>query len=127
MFARNSAAQAHTANINGQAVTVKPGETLLQAALEAGIAFPYSCRVGGCASCKCRLASGRVKELTETTYLLSDQELDDGYILACQSVPQSDLEVAVELSTSAVRQDIRGQITGQTRLTHDITRVDVQL
>jgi alkane 1-monooxygenase len=53
--------------------------------------------VGGCASCRCRLVEGRVRELTETAYLLSDQELDQGVILACQAVPRGDVRVEVEL------------------------------
>ena len=73
------------ARINGEPVAVQPGETLLHAALRHGIDFPHGCRVGGCASCKCRLVSGQVRELTETGYILSDEELDAGFILACQS------------------------------------------
>src|SRR5690606_34570474 len=39
----------------GQTFTAEPGETILQAALREGIRFPHSCRVGGCAACKCQL------------------------------------------------------------------------
>src|SRR5690242_8003938 len=69
-----------TAHINDRAIDVQPRETLLQAALRNGIDFPNSCRVGGCATCKCRLADGQVKELTETAYLLSDEEVERGFI-----------------------------------------------
>jgi alkane 1-monooxygenase len=86
-----------TATINGRTVVVGPRETLLQAALREGLAFPHGCRVGGCASCRCRLVDGQVRELTETAYLLSDQELDQGVILACQAVPRGDIRVEVEL------------------------------
>lgn len=78
-----------TARVNGVSLSVRPGETLLHAALSQGIDFPHSCRVGGCATCKCRLTQGRVKELTRTGYVLSYSELEQGYILACQSVPQA--------------------------------------
>ncbi len=86
-----------TARINGRSISVAPRETLLQAALREGIPFPHGCRVGGCASCRCRLVEGRVRELTETAYLLSDQELEQGFILACQSVPSGDVGVEVAL------------------------------
>jgi 3-phenylpropionate/trans-cinnamate dioxygenase ferredoxin reductase subunit len=86
-----------TAQVNGQPVTIQPGETLLQAALRSEIYFPHSCRVGACATCKCRLLSGRVKELTRSSYVLSDDELARGYILACQSVAQTDIEVEVDM------------------------------
>jgi Na+-transporting NADH:ubiquinone oxidoreductase subunit NqrF len=115
-----------TVHINDQAVTVQPRETVLRAALRNGIDFPSSCRVGGCGTCKCRLASGRVKELTETGYLLSAEEIDQGYILACQSVPESDLRIEVDLSRGAAR-GITGRVVSQTRETHDIVRLVVQL
>jgi ferredoxin len=92
-----------TAQVNGRAVPVAPRQTLLQAALREGLAFPHGCRVGGCATCKCRLLQGRVRELTETAYLLSDEELDRGFILACQSVPTTDVRVEVELDRVARR------------------------
>ncbi len=116
-----------TARINDQSITVAPDETLLTAALRQGIAFPHSCRVGGCANCKCKLVDGKVKELTETTYILSDQDLDEGYILACQSVPKGDIAVAVELPADARRQRVTGRVTGRERLTHDIARIEIQL
>jgi NAD(P)H-flavin reductase/ferredoxin len=115
-----------TARVNGKLVPVSPGETLLQAVLAGGLDFPNSCRVGGCATCKCRLVSGEVSERTETGYLLSAEELDAGYILACQSVPRTDVEIEVELSPHAARAHA-GTIVAQQPLTHDITRLTVQL
>lgn len=123
-FARRRAA---TALINGTAVVVEPRETLLQAALRQGIDFPHSCRVGGCASCKCRLVAGQVRELTETGYILSDEELDAGYILACQSLPRGDVRIEVDLSRAQARRQVRGRVVAQERLTHDITRLVIQL
>lgn len=116
-----------TATINGQAIRVEPKETLLTAALRAGIDFPHSCRVGGCAACKCKLLSGQVKELTETGYLLSDEELDQGYILACQSVPKNNIQVAVDMDAQRLRRRVHGRIIVQEKLTHDITHLTVQL
>lgn len=116
-----------SAQVNGAAVVVQPGETLLQAALNQGIDFPHSCRVGGCATCKCRLTQGRVKELTRTGYVLSDSELDQGYILACQSVPQTDVCIEVDMTNQHLRRCVSGKVVGQERLTHDITQIRIQL
>jgi NAD(P)H-flavin reductase/ferredoxin len=113
--------------INGRRVAVGRKETLLDAALRGGVDFPNSCRVGGCASCKCQLVSGRVKELTESAYILSDEEVKQGFILACQSVPLSDVSVKVELDRPALSRASSGHITAQHKLTHDITQLDVQL
>lgn len=116
-----------TATINGRAISVSPHETLLAAALRQGVAMPFSCRVGGCGTCKCRLVAGRVDEGTETGYVLSDEDIAQGGILACQSVPLTDVRITVDLAARPVRRSIAGRVVGQRRLTHDITALDVQL
>ncbi|GBF50408.1 flavodoxin reductase [Leptospira ryugenii] len=108
--------------INGAEIESQAGESILSAALRQGINFPHSCRVGGCATCKCKLEDGKVKELTETGYLLSDEELDQGYILACQSIPQSDVKIQVEN-----KETYTGHVLQQKILTHDICELTVQL
>jgi 3-phenylpropionate/trans-cinnamate dioxygenase ferredoxin reductase subunit len=127
LFGKKSNAAPATARINGQAITLQPKETLLQAALREGIEFPHSCRVGGCATCKCKLVSGQVKELTETGYILSEAELDQGYILACQAVPKGDVSIEVDLSAQKARQQVSGRVLRQDKLTHDITALTVRL
>lgn len=102
-------------------IVAEPGETVLQAALRNGVEFPNSCRVGGCGSCKCRLADGTVHERTETGYLLTGDELDQRYILACQSVATSDVRIEVELGAAA--RGVHGLVIAQDKLTHDITRL----
>jgi NAD(P)H-flavin reductase/ferredoxin len=104
-------------------------ETILHAALSQGIAFPHNCRAGGCGECKCRLVKGKVKELTDKSYLLSAEELRDNYVLACQSIPQGDVEVDVALrdaSTLVQAQTSPSRITHMAPLTHDILHVTVE-
>lgn len=127
MLSYRSKTTSFTAHVNGQPITVAAGETLLQAALRQGIDFPNSCRVGGCATCKCRLLEGKVKELTEASYILSDRDLDRRTVLACQSVPLSDIRIEVDLLPQAARRTVAGRVIGQDRLTHDITCLRVQL
>ncbi len=127
MFWRMSKPKAVTATINDQVITVEPKETLLQAALRQGVDFPYSCRVGGCATCKCRLLDGKVKELTRSDYILSDTELDQGYIIACQSVPRSDIRVAVAQGDGLALRSVSGRVVARESLTHDILELRIQL
>lgn len=112
-------------------IEVNGKETILNAALRQGIGFPHSCRVGGCATCKCRLMEGKVKELTESAYVLSEEELDQGYILACQSVPRSNLSIRLDpvgtANSDAVPRNVSGVVSGQRRLTHDICALTLQL
>jgi 3-ketosteroid 9alpha-monooxygenase subunit B len=73
-----------------------PAQTkLLDLLLEAGLAAPYSCREGACSACACRLVSGEVKMLNNE--VLEQEDLDDGIILACQSLPVTDtVEISYE-------------------------------
>jgi len=121
------AARIASANVE---LRVGSKETLLQAALNQGIAFPHDCRAGGCGACKCRLVKGKVRELTDKSYILSAEELRDNFVLACQSIPQSDIEVDVQLlEASTVAQTHRspGRITRLVPLTHDILHVALTL
>lgn len=127
MFSYRCKNTSFTAHINGQAITVATRETLLHAALRQGIDFPYSCRVGGCATCKCRLMEGKVRELTDASYILSDHDLDRRTVLACQSVPLSDIRIELELPLRSARRVVAGRVIGQDRLTDDITRLRIQL
>lgn len=103
-----------------------PNETVLNGALRAGIDFPHSCKVGGCASCKCQLVSGKVRELTDKAYLLSTEEIREGYILGCQSVPLSDVVVKLPVNPLA-HQHLEGTLVRQAELTHDISEVHIAL
>lgn len=132
MFTRlfRKTASSHTLRIApaGREVTVQANETLLQAALGQGLAFPHNCRVGGCGSCKCRLVSGKVRELTDKSYLLSAEEMRDNIILACQSVPRSDVEIEVQLLDDAsLPSSTVGTIERLERPVSDIALVTVAL
>ena len=114
-----------------QDVTIefRPNQTLLEAALENGIAYPHDCTVGTCASCKSRLRVGRVREATPFGYALSREELDAGYILACQAFPRDELTV-VELEPPSVDlppvEKYEASILITEPLTHDILKVTVR-
>ncbi len=66
---------------------------MLEAALAAGVNLPHSCKGGNCGSCRARLIEGKVVYPRGRTLGLTDAEVDAGYILLCQAVPESDLVV----------------------------------
>lgn len=66
--------------------------TILEQGEEAGLILPFSCRAGMCGRCKIKLESGEVEQLA--TDGLTQQEQDDGYILACSCLPKSDVVLA---------------------------------
>lgn len=106
--------------------TASANDSLLQTALNHGLAFPHNCRVGGCGECKCKLVSGQVKELTDKSYLLSADELRQNYILACQSLPRSDLRIEVALRAGVTQHPLvttRARILSVAPLTHDVVHL----
>jgi ring-1,2-phenylacetyl-CoA epoxidase subunit PaaE len=58
-------------------------ESILDAAARAGIDLPFSCKAGVCSTCRTKLVRGQVEMMQN--YALEDWELEQGFILACQS------------------------------------------
>ncbi len=59
------------------------GETVLDAAARAGLDLPFSCRAGVCSTCRTKVVRGEVA--MDQNYALEEWELEQGYVLACQS------------------------------------------
>jgi NAD(P)H-flavin reductase len=68
-------------------------ETILDAGLTAGVPIPNQCRSGECGSCKCQLVRGEVQRLPHVAGTLSQDELAEGWILACRSKAKGTVEV----------------------------------
>jgi ring-1,2-phenylacetyl-CoA epoxidase subunit PaaE len=67
---------------------VEPSNTILEAAINNDFDPPYACQSGICTTCRCKLRSGVVTmDISEG---LSDEELEEGYVLACQAHPLTD-------------------------------------
>ncbi|WP_036510064.1 ferredoxin--NADP reductase [Nocardia aobensis] len=64
------------------------GETLLESARRAGLTPPFSCESGNCATCMARLSEGSATMRVNDA--LADDEVEDGYVLTCQAVPDSE-------------------------------------
>ncbi len=65
-----------------------PNETLLESARRAGLSPPFSCEAGNCGTCMGKLIEGRATMRVNDA--LDEDEVDEGYILTCQAVPDSE-------------------------------------
>ena len=70
-------------------VQVGKNEIILDELIKRKIDAPYSCTSGACSTCMAKLTKGTVK--MRACFALDDDEIKDGYILVCQSVPTSDV------------------------------------
>lgn len=77
-------------------ITVRSGETLLDAGLRDGRALPFECRNGGCGVCLCTVVHGSVDHGPYQRSALSDAMRQQGKALMCCATPLSDLEIEVE-------------------------------
>ena len=69
---------------------------ILDSARAAGLPAPFACKAGVCATCRARVVAGTVEMAAR--YGLTDEEIDAGYVLTCQSVPKGE---GVELDYDA--------------------------
>jgi NAD(P)H-flavin reductase/ferredoxin len=103
-------------------------QTILTAALDAGVPFPHVCGVGECGSCKCELQQGDVATDDCSPDALSDDERARGLILACRSRPLGDVRLRW-LSTTVPMpvRTLQAEVAGVERVTADVVLLTLQL
>ena len=62
-------------------------DNILEEGINQGLDLPYSCKGGVCCTCRAKVLEGSAK--MKINYALTEGEVEDGYILTCQSVPTS--------------------------------------
>jgi ring-1,2-phenylacetyl-CoA epoxidase subunit PaaE len=63
------------------------GKTILQSGLNQNVPLPYSCQSGLCGMCKMKCTEGKV--FMKSNQVLTEKDIKEGYILTCQSLPQT--------------------------------------
>jgi NAD(P)H-flavin reductase len=111
-------------------VTVREGETILDAGLREAVAFPYECRNGGCGKCKATLAYGTVDYGAYQHGVLSDAEKAGGKLLLCSATPLSDIEIEyqpVSAPGGIAARVWSASVESMDRLASDVMRVILKL
>ena len=119
-----------TVQPSGRAFAAEPGETMLAAAIRAGVGLPYGCKDGACSSCKCKKISGTVVHGEHQVKALSLEEEAAGFVLTCCGVAQTDVvlesrQVTDESSFPIKRLPVR--VAALEPLSRDVMRVRLQL
>lgn len=85
----------HTVTVrpSGRQFTVEDGETILAAALRAGIGLPYGCKSGTCGTCKCMGVEGAWTQGPHSATALSPQEAEQRKLLVCCAQPTADVVI----------------------------------
>lgn len=81
--------------ISGKRFECPPATSILDAAANAGITLPYSCKTGRCSSCKCKVVGGSTVCISSETGLTKAEQAE-GWVLSCVRSATTDLLLEAE-------------------------------
>ena len=114
----------------GREFSAEPGQTVLDAALAAGIVLPYSCRNGTCSTCEGRVVSGDYDAGPAPARILGAADLARGHTLLCQACVNSDLVIEareVRMADDIVVRKMPVRVLALTPLAPDVMEITLQL
>lgn len=112
-----------------QAFEVSSDESVLEAATRQGVALPHECTFGGCGTCRMKVETGSIVYPDgELPMSMTEEEHAQGYALACQAHPQSDLVISVDHGPACSPAQLLDATVAEIRLhTPDIYHLALQL
>ena len=105
-------------------------QTVLEAALAAGLLLPHGCRDGACGACKGRVLEGEVEHAEHAAGALSEAERAEGLVLFCCARPRGDLVVQARSVTRAGDIQVKKlpcRVQKLERLAEDVMRIELKL
>jgi CDP-4-dehydro-6-deoxyglucose reductase len=119
-----------TVSPSGSQFSCEEGETVLSAALRAGVGLPYGCKNGACGSCKGKILDGHVKHGPHQQRALSELEEQQGMSLFCCAKPAGDLQIEAREIVSSGDYPVKKlpcRIAKLEKLSHDVMLIALQL
>jgi CDP-4-dehydro-6-deoxyglucose reductase len=115
---------------SGHSFPAEPDQTILEAAIGAGLMIPYGCRDGACGACKAKVEAGEVGLARYSASALSEAEQAAGFTLLCRAHAASDVVVSVRNVQRAGDIPIKKlpcRVQRLEKLAPDVMLVDVKL
>lgn len=115
---------------SGRTFPVDDNETILAAALRAGVVLPYGCKDGACGSCKSQIVEGMVNYGNYQAKALSDSEKNQGGVLICCATPKTDVVIKARVVAAEGMIPVRKmpcRVQSITRAAPDVAIVKLQL
>ena len=119
-----------TVQPSGRTFSANAGESLLAAAIRAGVGLPYGCKDGACGSCKCQKLEGEVVHGPHQAKALSEAEAQAGWVLTCCGVAQSNVVLESRQVTDESAYPIKKmpvRVSTLEKKSHDVMQVRLQL
>jgi CDP-4-dehydro-6-deoxyglucose reductase len=119
-----------TVQPSGHHFECEADETVLAAAIRAGVGLPYGCKNGACGSCKGKVVDGSVQHKPHQERALSEQEKTQGFSLFCCAVPDGDLVIEAREVSGSSEYPVRKmptRVQGIRKAAPDVAVITLQL
>jgi len=114
---------------SGHEFFVEGTDSVLEAALRAGLALEYGCSNGNCGQCKARLISGEIKKTRNHDFVISEAEKGMGHMLMCSNTAVTDLVIEAHEAGGVQDiplQQISARVKGLERVNDDMMVINLQ-
>jgi CDP-4-dehydro-6-deoxyglucose reductase len=104
-------------------------DTILEAALRAGIPLNYGCSGGNCGLCKAKVVSGQIKKIRNHDYVIPEAQKKQGYVLLCSNTAVTDVEIEAPVAGSVQDipfQQISARVKAVGLLSHNMALLRLQ-
>lgn len=104
-------------------------DSILEAALRAGVPLNYGCSGGNCGLCKAKVVSGQIKKIRNHDYVIPDAQQKQGYVLLCSNTAVTDVEIEAPVAGSVQDipfQQLSAKVKAIEMLSHNMALLHLQ-